>query len=64
MYEELRQKVNGYAYLWEPEKLQVEFARSLVERRGRAAVVCGREGGNIVEKGRLLIVIPLDGPVG
>jgi hypothetical protein len=53
-----------YAYLWEPEKLQVEFAYSLVERHGRAAIICRREWGNILEKGRLLIVIPLDGPTG
>ena len=53
-----------YAYLWEPEKLQVEFAYSLGERHRRAAIICRREWGNILEKGRLLIVIPLDGPTG
>ena len=52
-------------YLWEPEKLQVEFAYSLIERRRRrAAIICRREWGNVLEKGRLLIVVPLDGPTG
>jgi hypothetical protein len=67
--EKLRPRKKGerreeYAYLGKPEKLQVEFAYSLVEGHRRAAIKYRREGGNILEKGRLLIVIPLDGPNG
>ena len=52
------------AYLWEPKKLQVEFAHLLAERRRRATIIRRREWRNILEKESLLIVIPLDGPAG
>jgi hypothetical protein len=52
------------AYLWKPEKLQVELAHPLAEHHCRTTIICRREWRNILEKGSLLIVIPLDGATG
>lgn len=49
------------AYLWEPEELQVELARSLGEGGSRAAVIGRIERRRMLKERGFLVLIPFDG---